>query len=479
MPVCPGLRVNGKKTAEICPNMTVLADVRKCDGNRTGARMPAMVSAQSARDVLERLPQRIVRLLRQMGALADEDGVRLYLVGGVVRDLFLKRSNCDLDLTVEGDGLRFAEVVSKHYGAGLAVFERFATARMYLPSGLKIDMTSARRESYASPAALPDVLASTLEEDLLRRDFTINAMAIQLNIARWGELRDPYGGRRDLRNKILRVLHDRSFVDDPTRIFRAIRFAGRFGFRLERNTERLLFRAARMNLVARLSGPRLANEIFALMKESHPDAAIGHLRRLRLLRFIHPRLVLGTEAERLMAVLPKAMRAWERYDPETTLDYPLLRVMALLSQASDSVIAGAVQRLQLSAAQSAAVGWAGRKTSRIARALSSEARLRPSQIYRLLSPLPDEALALVYAKALAGKGDAAMRRLTRRLARFLRHDRHATTTVNGETLKEFGLRPGPHFKRILDRLLDERLDGGITAGAQERERARLLAEQYR
>jgi tRNA nucleotidyltransferase (CCA-adding enzyme) len=428
--------------------------------------------------VIRRLPSSIVRLLRRFGRLADEEGVGLYLVGGVVRDLLLKGNNFDLDLAVEGDAISFARLMADRYDAGLALFERFATARLALPNGLKVDIASTRRESYADPAALPDVQTASLDEDLFRRDFTINAMAIQLNSANWGQLRDPYGGQQDLKARTLRVLHDYSFIDDPTRIFRAIRFARRFGFRIAPRTGRLLARAAKSDLVARLSGPRLANEIFALMKEQRPEEAIVSLRRYRLLRFLHPRLSCGIRIERLLAVLPQATGWWKRHCPDAALDRPLLRVMAMLAQASSSTISGIIQRLQLSAVQARALQWAGEKTSHFAETLSGDAPLRPSQIYRMLSRLPDEALVLVLAKGLLINREAGRGRLTRRLARFLTRDRLVTTTINGETLKRFGLRPGPHFKEILDRLLDERLDGKITAAAQERERARTLAERY-
>ena len=440
--------------------------------------MSVMAPSRSARQLMHQLPRRIVRLLRQLGRLADHEGTGLYLVGGVVRDLLLKRRNWDLDLTVEGDGVAFARVVTNRYGAGLALFERFSTARLVLPDGLKVDIASTRRESYANPAALPDVVTASLDEDLFRRDFTINAMAIQLNRSRWGELRDPYGGRQDLKHHTLRVLHDRSFADDPTRIFRAIRFAERFAFHLDPNTERLLLRASNSSLVARLSGPRLANELFALMKERHPEFAIGRLRRLRLLRFLHPRVAPGKQTERLLAVLPQAIDSWKRQCPAIPLDRSLIWLMALLADAADSVIAGAVERLQLSVAQGGALKWAGDKSSQITKTLASDARLRPSQVYRLLSGLPDEALALVLTKGLAMNRRAEFARLSRRLMRFLKRDRHTTMTINGDTLKELGLRPGPHFKKILSRLLDERLDGRITGVAHERDRARALVEQY-
>jgi tRNA nucleotidyltransferase (CCA-adding enzyme) len=214
------------------------------------------------------------------------------------------------------------------------------------------------------------------------------------------------------------------------------------------------------------------------MKERHPDATMRHLRRLRLLRFLHPGLLPGKRTERVMAVLPRAIRDWKRLGPGTSVDRPLLGVMALLSDAPQSAIDGSIHRLQLSAAQSGALEWAGQRTSHITKLLSSAAPLRPSQIYRLLSGMPDEALAMVLAKGRVDNSRAENGRLMRRLRRFLTRDRHARTTINGETLKDFGLRPGPHFKRILDQLLDERLDGRITAAGDERARARTLAEQY-
>src|ERR1041385_7516179 len=184
-------------------------------------------------DLLRRLPRERLILLRELGNLADKSGMALYLVGGVVRDLLLKGKNWDLDLTVEGDGIAFARAVSERYGSGLAVFERFATSRLVFPEGLKIDIATTRRESYAQPAALPDVEPASLKEDLYRRDFTINAMAIQLNTAQFGRFYDPYGGRQDLRAKTLRVLHRCSFRDDLTRIFRAIWCEQTFAFRCE------------------------------------------------------------------------------------------------------------------------------------------------------------------------------------------------------------------------------------------------------
>ena len=439
--------------------------------------MCAMAHTQATRLLMRRLPRRIVLLLRQLGRLADEKGVALYLVGGVVRDLLVKRENWDLDLTVEGDGVAFARLVADRYGAGMALFERFATARLTLPKGLKVDIASTRRESYAKPAALPDVQPASLEEDLYRRDFTINAMAIQVNAARFGQLHDPYDGQRDLRAKAIRVLHEGSFIDDPTRIFRAIRFSERFGFHPEPKTLRLLKQAAATNMVARLSGPRLANEVFLLMREPHPGRAIGTLTRLNLYRFLHPRLRYGKQAHRLVTTLPRALVWWKVQCPGDPVDQALLYLMAVLSEADSSVLHAVAQRLQLSTVQATAVDWAGEKTRRAAKMLLAQSDMPPSRVYRVLMNMPSEAMVLLIAKGFAEKSREGVRRLAKRVLRFLKQDRWITTVVKGEDLKQLGLKPGPHFKTILDRLLNERLDGRITAVAQERDRARILAER--
>src|SRR6185436_180479 len=160
---------------------------------------------------LSELPVQQQHLLKQICRLADEQDLPVYLVGGVVRDLFLKRENWDLDLTVEGDGIAFARLAADRYGAGLAVYEQFATARLTFPHGFKIDIATTRRESYAQPALLPTVQHSSIEEDLSRRDFTINAIAVQLNQRQFGRVLDPYEGQRDLRTRTIRVLHAGSF----------------------------------------------------------------------------------------------------------------------------------------------------------------------------------------------------------------------------------------------------------------------------
>src|SRR2546425_10643522 len=235
-----------------------------------------------------RLPSKIFNRLREIGALADAMDASAYLVGGLVRDLLLGQTNLDVDIAVEGDAMTFARRLADRYGAGLKIFEKFGTALVVFPDGFKLDVATARCESYAHPTALPTVKPSSIKDDLYRRDFTINALAIRLTVRRFRELVDFYGGLRDLEHKVIRVLHSRSFVDDPTRVFRAIRFEQRFGFRIEKHTLTLLKEAAASDLVHRLSGPRLRNEVMRLLSERSEE----HTSELQSLAYLVCRLLL-------------------------------------------------------------------------------------------------------------------------------------------------------------------------------------------
>jgi tRNA nucleotidyltransferase (CCA-adding enzyme) len=423
-----------------------------------------------------RLPQERLSLLRELGNRADEDGVSLYLVGGVVRDLLLKRKDWDLDLAVEGDGIDFARLVADRYGAGLAVFERFATSRLVFQDGLKMDIATTRRESYAHPAVLPTVQPASIEEDLSRRDFTINAMAVQLNPRQFGRLLDPYGGQNDLRARTIRVLHAGSFQDDPTRLFRAIRFEQRFGFRLERTTLRLLARAAATDLIQQLSGPRLQNEILLLFAEHDPVRAIARLGQLKLLRFLHRRLCYTTNVKRVVTAVPKAFAWWAHRFQDSVIDRPILYLMALSSESSPVVVAAMIRRLALSRVQARNVRVGGSLVDRALKRLTNKGTVRPSQVFRLLADFSDEALVLLLAKQVSAQHGVRVSLLKRHLVAYARN-RAIKTALTGRDLQAMGLKPGPQYKTILGKLLDARIDGTITTEADERVLAHRLLKK--
>ncbi len=256
------------------------------------------VSAHSTQHTAHsiQIPKRVEPLLREVGRIADDHGVSAYAVGGCVRDWLLGRAGTsDLDVTVEGSGIELAQAVSRAMRATLTTHQQFGTATMQVhpalsrkggvnPTGrtrpLRVDFASCRREVYTRPAAYPSVSPGTLEEDLCRRDFTINAMALAISPGRFGIMIDPSHGLQDLRRKVLRALHERSFLDDPSRILRGIRFAQRFGLRWEPRTERAAREAIAAGALGRLNAGRFGKELDRMCDEPDPKTCFEQLAEL-------------------------------------------------------------------------------------------------------------------------------------------------------------------------------------------------------
>jgi len=270
-----------------------------------------------------RIPLAVRRFLRPMIIAAEQRNLPLYVVGGCVRDWILGTSTVDIDLVIEGDAEPLARLCARSIGGTAESFGAFGTWRVLGRGRLRVDFAAARKEEYPEPACLPVVGPAGIEQDLFRRDFTINAMAVRLTLAGDNVLVDPYGGRRDLGKKILRFLHPRSFRDDPTRVFRAARFACRFGLTAAPG----LWNAARAALsegyAVRVSRHRLSQELLRVLSEKKPECVLLHLRTLGYLQLIYPglrwvdtalkgveerlaamALALGDEAESFVKSLP-------------------------------------------------------------------------------------------------------------------------------------------------------------------------------
>jgi tRNA nucleotidyltransferase (CCA-adding enzyme) len=233
-----------------------------------------------AETIATRMTPELQELLHSAGRLAGEMGYRAYAVGGMVRDLLLERDTFDLDIVVEGEGIRFARGLAGRLRARVKGYERFGTASVTLPGGAKVDVATARTEIYDEPAALPRVTPGSIRDDLFRRDFTINAMALSLAPGEFGRLLDEFGGFRDIRDGMIRVLHDRSFIDDPTRIFRAARFEARLGFRIVAADERRIDEALSLSLLERLEEYRIVAELRLILREPDPVTPLRRLEQL-------------------------------------------------------------------------------------------------------------------------------------------------------------------------------------------------------
>ncbi len=416
----------------------------------------------------ERLPKPILSILAQAGQVAKELGFQAYVVGGFVRDLFIRQDNLDVDLVIEGDGIAFARNFAARYGARARVFQKFKTAVIIFPDGFKIDVATARTEYYDSPGALPIVEYSSIKMDLYRRDFTINTLAVNLNPEEFGMLLDFFGAHRDLKERRLSVLHNLSFVEDPTRVFRAIRFEQRFGFRISKLTINLIHNAVKNNFFDRLSGVRLFHELELILHEENPIPAIARLAELDLLKAIHPRLWFD-EGTRNMLERVRAVVSWmdlsyleEKF--ERWLVYFLGLVEPLNTDEIKDLMAQFRPPPKLAAAIVNGKEAADQALFRLLRLGDAASR---SQIYRLLAPLGTEFLLYMMAKSR----QAPTKRL---ISLYFTHLKHLKPELTGRDLIALGCQPGPQIKQILSRLHEARLNEVVQSKQEELELIRRI-----
>ncbi|MBD3175580.1 MAG: CBS domain-containing protein [Armatimonadia bacterium] len=422
--------------------------------------------------VRARQQDNVADLLRKLGRIADEMGIPAFLVGGGARDLLLGEDSLDVDILVEGNAIEFATVAARRIGARLITHEKFVTAVMVLDDEQKIDVASARTEFYEAPAALPQVEVehSSVKEDLYRRDFTINAMAIQINESAFGRLYDFFGGRADLERGIIRVMHSLSFVEDPTRIFRAVRFEQRLGFAMDMQTEQALAYALESELFSALTSERIRDEIVLILSEKDPIPAVHRMSHLGLWEHVHPRITFDNQAldemKRTKRVLKWLADLDEPVEPTPWLMYfsPLLREM------THQEVRDCARRLRMTREDIEDLAVASEAVELVLPAIESPEPASPSQIYRRLESLTPLGLAriLVLCKP-GGVGED-------RISEYLQEYRHVSLRVGGEDLKRMGYEPGPGFGRVLRELLVDRLDG-IIEPADEPTRLREIAER--
>jgi tRNA nucleotidyltransferase (CCA-adding enzyme) len=380
----------------------------------------------------------------------------IYLVGGTVRDILLGEESFDVDVAVEGDAISFARRLAAELGGTCRPHEQFGTAVVFYGEGEHIDVVTARTERYAASAALPTVEPSTIQDDLFRRDFTINALAASLLPGDFGRLVDPFGGRDDLGAGTIRVLHDRSFVDDPTRIFRAIRYENRYGFRMDARTETLAREAVESGLVGQLSAARLTDELVALLSEAEVAGAIRRLAELGVDHALHPRLAADEEAVELSARLEALKR-------ELDVDAPdwRLRLAVLARRLEPGELAEWLEGLELRRRDLEQIAAAVTIAPRLVEALAGTPD--PAEIVALAEPhAPDAplvALALADVPALRAYFD---------------HLRQVRLDIDGTDLAALGLAESPQVGEILAELRRRKLRGELDGREAELAAAREL-----
>ncbi len=407
--------------------------------------MPKIINL--ANKIEKQLPEELVNFMQVAGKVAASQEQSLYLVGGVVRDLLLKKTNLDLDLVVEGNAIELAQQLTQINQAKITTHPRFNTAKLQW-SKWSVDLATARSETYAKPGALPSVKPSSLNDDLFRRDLTINTMAIELNPDHYGKLIDPYEGKSDLKHKLIRVLHEKSFTDDATRIWRGLRYEQRLNFQLEPTTLELLKRDAPM--LDTISGDRIRHELELTLREERPEKVLRRAGELKVLQRLHPAL----RGNGWLAEKFEQARQLSSPDLPSIGLYQALLAYPLTNEENKHLIL--YLRLPKSLAQTL------QDTSCIKNQLQSLAQpeLTPSSIYSLLhnySPLA------ITANSLASDSTVARQHIHLYLSKL----RYVKPILSGDDLKGMSITPGPHIKEILHLLHEARLDGKVISKQDE------------
>lgn len=401
----------------------------------------------------------VIPILKTMGERAEEMGMKAYIVGGLVRDLFLGRVNLDLDIVVEGDGPRYLKSWERD-GLRVSVHERYKTGTVVFPGGRKVDVATARREFYEFPVAQPRVYADSLKHDLYRRDFTINAMAVSINKSTWGVLVDFFGGRRDLSSKTLKVLHNLSFVEDPTRVLRGIRLEQRLGLAFEDNTLRLLGSCIRGGLLVRLSGFRLKSELELSFGERLPYGAARRAEELGVWEVLFPGLHLGKTGKRTFRRLAAFLGRISRDFPDFKGRQWLAFFSALLMESPDNIRLAAVDRLNLTEPERKIVLKCLSELGAAEHDLGGRAGPSRSEIFALLKDV-DPTVCLFWSAA------TERWRVRRRIFMYLTRLRAVSPVLKGRDLVNLGYGAGPGIGEILEKIKILKLDGELESREDE------------
>ena len=422
------------------------------------------------------LPSVRLALLKAVCEIATEQRMAIYVVGGFVRDLLLDRPSVDFDLVVEGDAIALAHTLGRRFGGRITTHTRFGTAKWLISEvsgdlanelGYQnsktelpefLDLITARTEFYTHPTALPTIERGSIKLDLHRRDFTINTLAMRLDGRHYGELHDYWGGLNDLKEGLVRVLHSLSFVDDPTRMLRAVRFEQRFGFRIEERTEQLLQEA--LTLLGRVSGERIRHELDHILDEDDRLLMFGRLNELGLLKALHPNLQwdnsISLRIESLYAAYNiNLSKGLPGIDIETSLRK--LSYIQWLIQLPEEKVESILLRIRYPPSQIDDV----LASCRLYQDVASIADQHPSRVVGLLDKYPRLS---VYATYIAVQEDLVRQKIWR----YLTDWGQVYPCVTGNDLRTLGVPPGPIYRRILDRLRDAWLDGEIFTVEEEK-----------
>lgn len=409
---------------------------------------------------LNKQPKEVVGRIRLIAQLAQELKYPVYVVGGFVRDIILGLKDFDVDIVVEGDGIHFSkELHIMLKGSAFIKHRQFGTATLVTEDKTKIDIATARKEIYEHPACLPKVTSGTIRDDLARRDFSINTMALDISYDRFGELVDFFNGREDIKKKVIRALHRRSFIDDPTRILRAIRFEQRFNFRIEPRTLALIREAVNLHMLEKVHDHRLRDELILTLKE---PAAINCIKRINALcgfTFIHNDLHITHKTIASLERIKK-LHIWfeKNFSHRRKIELWVLYLAVLLEGLDARELQIILSEFAFRKGEVKIILSFKAHYERIVSRLKSASSA--SHIYRILEGLSYETILLILLKTNAKSAQE-------KIIDFLRLYSASRIFISGHELKALGITPGPRFKEILKELLYAKLDGKFKTKDEE------------
>ena len=400
---------------------------------------------------LSTISPQICRLLQEIGRFGEEISRSVYVVGGFVRDFLIGRENLDIDIVVEGDAVDFAYQLAEAWGGQAQTHHKFKTATITRLDGLKLDLVSARNETYPSPGALPSVEYGTIVEDLRRRDFSINALAIQLQPDTFGELVDCTDGLRDLRAGRIRTLHERSFIDDPTRIFRAIRYEGRYSFQIVEDDQKRMLDAINQGVLNLISGQRIRNEIDHILSEEAAPQMVNRMCEFDLFGAVHPTWKIAPNFDALWAAAGQAIEWASTSLTNDPINTRAILWMTLLTSPEAIEVVGSRLALENQLCTKLSV------QTHLEHALNAlSVSSKPSEVYQLLNPYPLE--ALVFALMQPNQPDWR----AGKIGNYLTHLRGVQPLVTGDDLIQRGLKPSRAFADLLWKAFAAQLDGKVS-----------------
>lgn len=411
----------------------------------------------------ESLPDKVYGILTDAGRIADDIGYNIYVVGGFVRDLILGVENLDIDLVVEGDAIHFADKFSEKYSAKLETYEKFRTALVTLENDFTIDIVTARKEKYTHPAALPEVCKGTVRDDLQRRDFTINSMAIRLNSRDWGTIIDFFDGQKDLSMGIVRVHHDLSFIDDPTRIIRAVRFEIRYGFHMDEKTEHLAVEAIESGVFDAVSRERIGFEFDILLKEKNFAGILKRMLNLGILEKIYPEIELTDKTLEIIENIDNNVSLLQKnLQFNENIDKILLYILLLHYNMDGEKVPGSVSKMRLERDFKRELTSLINTRDKSLPMLLSKEGASNYDIYLAFKDASIEVLAALYfmnESHVVHEG----------ILKYLNSLRCIKPCITGKDLIKLGIRPGPEFGEILQGILREKVNGKINTFEDELE----------